>query len=471
VDAGWSRHGYLRIRDASREHLILPILANSDLQRDGENTFNLDTPVLQTLESRLNGTQRASFRLEGPSDGPNNLFSWDSGHGIGGLLKPPVLTINYTRSGGEPPPAPPSSTPAPGSTPLPGTTPLPTSTPADGEIRVAQLTPGRDSVGWVSSDQRNANNFGDDDIYAGIHGGDIHIGAIQFNLSSLPANMDIVEAELLLTGQTRQYLSGGGTWQVEMLSSAVDAGWPIHGYSDISDASPVGTLEDLEDNDFTLEPHQLDADRVNRLGLTNTLLAELSSRRQSTGLVSFRVMGPATGDNNVFAWDSGHGVGGLLKPPVLRVRYRETGSPNPAPPPVPSATPVTLPGNTEALIRAINDERVSRGLAALEMNPYLMQAAEAHSSDMANNNRWSHTGSDGSTPQERMVRAGYPLGIGEEILAANSDNVLAILDRWLRDSNHENALMHPDYIHIGAGHAYNAGSTYGHYWTVLVARP
>lgn len=466
ADANWQSHGYLQIRDANQEYLILPILANSDLQRDKQNIFNLDTSVIQALESRLGSTQRASFRVEGPKTGANNLFSWDSGYGTGGLLKPPMLTINYTPGEAS------NDTPTPTRPASP--TPTPTATPGNNtEVKIVELVPPEDSVGWVVSNQPDTNEFGDDDLYAGMYTGNIYLAGIQYDLSPLPANAEVLEAELRLTGQTRQYLSGAGTWVVDMLSSAIDAGWPTHGYNDIVNAPAVGALKDLDENDFSLEANQLDVDRVNSLGLTDALLSELIARRGSTGHVSFRIAGPKTGNNNAFSWDTGYGIGGLLKPPVLRVKYRQMGESNPSPTPVPTATATPPTGNsdTDALIRAINNERTSRGLPALRSNAYLTQAAQTHSVDLATNDRWSHTGIDGSTPQERMRRAGYPLGEGDEVLAANSDNIDEIMDAWLGNPRHEAILMNPDYIDIGAGHAYNGSSSYGHYWTVLVARP
>ncbi|MFQ5593351.1 MAG: S8 family serine peptidase [Anaerolineae bacterium] len=461
IDANWRSHGYLQIRDATGEYLILPILANTDLQRDKENIFNLDGAVIQALERRLAETQRVSLRVDGPINGPNNLFSWDSGYGVGGILKAPVLTINYT------------SGQVDEITPTPTPTISPTTLPGDGEVNSLDLIPDENSVGWVVSNQPGSNEFGDDDLYAGVYTGNIYMSGIQFDLSPLPADAEILDAELRLTGQTRQYLSGAGTWVVEMLTGAIDAGWPGHGYTDIANAATAGALQDVEENDFTLEPDQLDVDRVNVLGMTDTLLGELITRRGSTGHVSFRIQGPKAGNSNTFSWDTGYGIGGLGKPPILHIEYRRPGGPGPTPTPTLTATPMppTDDIGVGALISAINEARSALSLPALRPNDALMRAAEDHSRDLADNNRWSHTGSDGSTPQERMRRAGYPLGDGDEALAGNSIDIDEIVTAWTRNTRHYAMLMSRDYVDIGAGHAYNPASLYGDYWTLLVARP
>lgn len=142
------------------------------------------------------------------------------------------------------------------------------------------------------------------------------------------------------------------------------------------------------------------------------------------------------------------------------------------PAPVPTWTPLP-PGevNPNALVHAVNAQRQLRGLSTLNVHPALMSAAQTHSDDLASNNRWGHVGSDGSRPQGRMARAGYPLGAGEELLASNSTDVEAIVDLWLRNPQDQSILMNSGYVHIGAGYAHNPDSNYRHYWTLLVAVP
>ena len=60
-----------------------------------------------------------------------------------------------------------------------------------------------------------------------------------------------------------------------------------------------------------------------------------------------------------------------------------------------------------ALLTQINDERDTVGLPALDQEDRLRDAARAHSTDMACNGIYSHTGSDGSTTGDRMTAQGY----------------------------------------------------------------
>lgn len=453
IDTGWPAHDYLDIRDASAEHGLLPILRNEDLQRDRANVFNLDSNQASALEYRISGSRYASFRLEGPKEGADNLFSWDSGYGPGSLGKPPKLTINYTL--GE------------GTTPTPSPTTRPTDAP--GDVQTIVLTPEPGNAGWVSSYEHGINHWDDDDVYAGIYTANMYIGGIRFNLAPLPLGVEVVGAELELTGQTREYMQNSGTWRIEILESAMDAGWPWLDYGDMAIAAAVGTLQDLAEGDSTLEPDQLDVGRVNRLGFTGSQLTELSSRRGSSGYISLRASGPTTG-NNVFAWDTGRGDGTLGAHPVLRITYRESAV---TVTPGPTATPTQPTGDDRAarLIQALNAERQRWGFPPLTVNSELNRAAQVHSDDLATHDLWSHIGSDASSPADRMRRAGYPLAAGDEALAANTSDETAVLNAWLGSPRHQAMLLNVEYVDVGAAHAFNPSSTYGDYWTLLVARP
>lgn len=101
----------------------------------------------------------------------------------------------------------------------------------------------------------------------------------------------------------------------------------------------------------------------------------------------------------------------------------------------------------------------------LTMNAALRTAARLHTRDMAENDYFSHTGQDGSTPSQRIAEAGYSGSTIGENIAAGSQTPEAVVANWMTSPGHCRNIMHADFDHIGVGYAYDDASTYGHYWT------
>jgi uncharacterized protein YkwD len=86
----------------------------------------------------------------------------------------------------------------------------------------------------------------------------------------------------------------------------------------------------------------------------------------------------------------------------------------------------------------------------LAWNPDLAAAAQAHSQDMATNQFQSHTGSDGSTPDQRMQQAGYTnaSSTGENAFAyatSIDEAMQAFLIDWgVSDQGHRRNILQPD---------------------------
>ena len=118
----------------------------------------------------------------------------------------------------------------------------------------------------------------------------------------------------------------------------------------------------------------------------------------------------------------------------------------------------------------INNARVQNGLGALTVNAQLMGAAQAHSIDQACHNVLSHTGSDGSSVQERVAAAGYASSYVSEIIYGSGYPQTAF-DWWMSDQTHRNEILNSGVTEMGIGYAYNAGSSYGSYFTVDFGRP
>jgi uncharacterized protein YkwD len=145
-----------------------------------------------------------------------------------------------------------------------------------------------------------------------------------------------------------------------------------------------------------------------------------------------------------------------------------------AEPPPPGCGPYFPPDDAlmeQQTMDGLNDVRASHGLNRLNIAPQLVQATRRHSRDMADNFFFSHTGSDGSTPFDRMVAACYyPNGYGE-IIAAGYTSAADVIQAWMDSAGHRTVILTSYYTEFGAGYAVNPDSPYRRYWTVNFSLP
>ena len=107
---------------------------------------------------------------------------------------------------------------------------------------------------------------------------------------------------------------------------------------------------------------------------------------------------------------------------------------------------------------------------AVSWNDRLAATALAHSRDMADQNYFSHTGSDGSQVGERAKRDGYNWRrIGENIATGQGTAERAVAG-WLRSPGHCANLMNPDFAEMGAAYATSDQSETGIFWTQVFGR-
>ncbi len=109
----------------------------------------------------------------------------------------------------------------------------------------------------------------------------------------------------------------------------------------------------------------------------------------------------------------------------------------------------------------------------LTWNDNLAMAAYLHSSDMETNQFFSHTGSDGSSPGDRIIREGYDWWSYGENIAVNYPTVSAVMQGWLASEGHCRNIMSSAFQEIGA--AYVEGqyqsTADAPYWTFDLATP
>ena len=162
------------------------------------------------------------------------------------------------------------------------------------------------------------------------------------------------------------------------------------------------------------------------------------------------------------------------------VAYHVVGTAAAVTPPAP--VPDTACGSTSFqndLLQQVNAARASArscggvlrpAAGALAWSSPLQVAAARHSTDMAQNNFFSHTGSDGSSVGTRATAAGYSWrGVGENI-AAGQATVAAVMNGWLASAGHCNNIMGSDYNDVALACVSQSGTNYGRYWTMVLGR-
>jgi uncharacterized protein YkwD len=101
----------------------------------------------------------------------------------------------------------------------------------------------------------------------------------------------------------------------------------------------------------------------------------------------------------------------------------------------------------------------------LSLAPALTRAARAHSRDMAAHSLFSHIGSDGSSPAQRVTRAGYSWSRVGENIASGIGTARQVVSGWLSSPHHCANIMTADFRQMGVAFAVDPGSDPMIYWT------
>ena len=175
------------------------------------------------------------------------------------------------------------------------------------------------------------------------------------------------------------------------------------------------------------------------------------------------VLGPqSAADSDGIAWQqvrTDAGQTGWVAAVIQGTAYLSTAQPTPASTAPAPATPVPttpgggVPANVSGaileLFNRINALRAQHGLSPYAWNDQLAAAAHVHSVDMARTGRIDHTGSDGSTPAQRIKAAGYLGGATTEDIYGGEASVDDVWDFWSTDPFHLPTLISTQYTDIG----------------------
>jgi len=127
------------------------------------------------------------------------------------------------------------------------------------------------------------------------------------------------------------------------------------------------------------------------------------------------------------------------------------------------------------VVRLVNEERATAGCDPLTVDARLQAAALGHSQDMALNDFFAHTGSDGSSVVDRVDDQGYDWSMLGENIAAGYATPAAAVEGWMNSDGHRANILNCDFTETGVGYYYleddGGVEDYHHYWTHVFARP
>ena len=154
-------------------------------------------------------------------------------------------------------------------------------------------------------------------------------------------------------------------------------------------------------------------------------------------------------------------------------------TPSAATPPATSATtpststtvapsPTPIPDTAQALVDAINAERVKKNVPTLTVSPILTASAQKHAEYMASGGGITHYSADGSRPFQRHLALGYPLAgdlsrggfASENIVAGSGMTIEQAITSWYGDEPHTNTMISDKYNECGAGVALSGDTIY-----------
>jgi len=109
--------------------------------------------------------------------------------------------------------------------------------------------------------------------------------------------------------------------------------------------------------------------------------------------------------------------------------------------------------------------------APVRLVPLLTSVAQRRSAEMAGRGELEHTGADGSSPADRVERAGYVARVVAENIAGGVQNAGEAVQGWLDSPGHCANIMDPRFTEMGLGFAVNPSAPLQIYWTQLLALP
>lgn len=120
-----------------------------------------------------------------------------------------------------------------------------------------------------------------------------------------------------------------------------------------------------------------------------------------------------------------------------------------------------------------NRYRRQNDLPRLALNTQLSKSASKHAKDMATGGFVDHEGSNGSTPGDRIGKAGYQYSKAAENIATGKANHRAAFDAWKNSASDRTNLLDENLEELGVSYFRKKGTTAstGRYWVQNFATP
>ncbi len=127
--------------------------------------------------------------------------------------------------------------------------------------------------------------------------------------------------------------------------------------------------------------------------------------------------------------------------------------------------------DAEAARSLINAYRKQHGLKPVRLNTELTSAAKGHSRDLAQWDRISHYGSDGSNPWDRVKRSGYDARLAAENVGTGQASIEEVIKGWKASPGHNKNLLMADAEHMGIALVQDPRTEFKTFWTLVLAAP
>lgn len=205
-------------------------------------------------------------------------------------------------------------------------------------------------------------------------------------------------------------------------------------------------------------------------------------------LIAFLISCDSVGDSNNGDTQSSDPVSPTMQPaPTVAPTLQPLPPPPAIPTPLPTPQPTIPPSEPDKplnefqaeVLSLVNNARAEARNCGSEFFPSappvswdmrIQDAALAHSLDMAQNQNFSHTGTDGSNTGDRLLVQDYDWSTWGENILVGLDNAPDAIDTWIGSSGHCSIIMNPSYKEVGAGVAegfFQSGAA--SYWTLVFA--